>query len=79
MKNIFKQLKSKTVWGGILLAAANIPRLEPFAAILNTVGTALAGAGVAHKLDKIKEAVKAPIDETIAEKKFKFPVSLPSL
>jgi hypothetical protein len=58
MKNILNQLKSKTVWGGLLLAAANIPKLAPFAPMLTTVGTALAGAGVAHKLDKIKEAVK---------------------
>ena len=64
MNNILKQFKSKTVWGSIMIAAANIPQLAPFSVILTTIGTALAGAGVAHKLDKIKEAVKAPVVES---------------
>jgi hypothetical protein len=62
MKNILNQLKSKTVWGGLLLAAANIPKLAPYSSMLTMFGTALAGAGVAHKLDKIKEAIKAPVE-----------------
>lgn len=63
MGSIFGFLKSKTVWGSVIYGASYIPALAPVAPLLQAGGVALSGVGVAHKLDKIKDAVSASSDK----------------
>jgi hypothetical protein len=56
MDRILKMLRSKTVWGSIILAASQWPGLSDYADYLKPIGMLLMGTGVAHKLDKIHEA-----------------------
>lgn len=51
-----KWATSKTVWGTIILSVSFVPQLAPYEPILRPIGTALAGVGVADKLDRIREA-----------------------
>lgn len=48
---------SKTVWGALALAASQVPALAAYSPLLHVAGTALAGVGVADKLDRIKTAI----------------------
>lgn len=57
MNKVLGFLKSKTVWGTVLYAGSLTPWGAPFAGILQPAGIALGGVGVAHKLDKIKDAL----------------------
>jgi hypothetical protein len=62
MQNMLNQLKSKTTWGSILIALSFVPQLKEISEYLVAAGVALGGAGVAHKLDKIKEAAQPTYD-----------------
>ena len=62
MKNFLNIFKSKTVWGSVLLGASFLPQLYDYKEILQAGGVALGGVGVAHKLDKIKDASNTTTD-----------------
>ncbi len=63
IKELLGLLKSKMVWGGIILGCAQLATFADYRAQLMAIGIGLLGAGAAHKLDKIKDAANAPTGE----------------
>lgn len=55
-KKLLGWVKSKTVWGAVAIAASFV--LPDHADVLKAIGTTIGGAGVADKLDRIKEELK---------------------
>lgn len=68
MNTFLNLVKSKTVWGSVLLGVSGLPQLYDYKDILQAGGTILAGAGVAHKLDKIKDTATSSDSTDTASK-----------
>ena len=59
MYALLQLVKSKMVWGAIIIGAAQLQTFYDYRDQLMAIGIALLGAGAAHKLDKINASVKA--------------------
>lgn len=59
----WKLLRSKTVWGAVLVAAASVVTSPAVtvSVVLKAVGTVLAAAGVRDAAQKIEDASKPPV------------------
>jgi hypothetical protein len=58
MDAFLQLIRSKTVWGAIIIGVAQLQTFSDYRDQLMAVGIGLLGAGIAHKLDKINTSVK---------------------
>jgi hypothetical protein len=56
MDSLLTLLRSKTVYGALLIGAAQLPMFVDYRDQMMGIGLGLFGVGIAHKLDKIKDA-----------------------